>query len=148
MWVGDMLRGRIDISRNMDGEPVVLAVIDLVEEEVRAFAHAVRGVIEERFRMSEMSGDDVLQLRELTSLADELGELGPEGAIRTLVFSPARLSLWRDALDAFARRRGGAEWIREEDREPLARIRELLPALDELSAEAVRAAISPEAGRR
>jgi hypothetical protein len=142
-----MLRGRIDISRNMDGEPVVLAVIDLVEEEVRASAHAVRGVIEERFRMSEMSADDVLQLRELTSLADELGEPGPEGAIRTLVFSPARLNLWRDALDAFARRRGEADWIRAEDREPLARIREFLPALDELSAEAVRAAISPEAGR-
>jgi hypothetical protein len=147
VWVGDMLRGRIDISRNMDGGPVVLAVIDLVEEEVRASAHAARGVIEERFRTSEMSADDVLQLRELTSLADELGEPGPGGAIRTLVFSPARLNLWRDALDAFARRRGGAEWIRAEDREPLARIGELLPALDELSAEAVRAAISPEAGR-
>jgi len=140
-----MLRGRIDISRNMDGGPVVLAVIDLVEEEVRVSAHAVRGVIEERFRMSEMSADDVLQLRELTSLADELGEAGPEGAIRTLVFSPARLNLCRDALDAFARSRDEAEWIREVDRESLARIRELLPALDELSGEAVRAAISPEA---
>jgi hypothetical protein len=147
MWARDMLRGRIDISRNLDGGPVVLAVIDLVEEEVRASAHAVRAVIEERFRTSEMSADDVLQLRELTSLADELGEPGPDRAIRTLVFSPARLNLWREALDAFAWRRGEAEWIREEDREPLARIRELLPALGELSAEAVRAAISPEAGR-
>jgi hypothetical protein len=140
-----MLRGRIDISRNMDGGPVVLAVVDLAEDEVRASAHAARALIEERFRMSEMSGDDVVQLRELTSLADELGERGPDGAIRTLVFSPARLNLWRDALDGFARSRDEAEWTREEDREPLARIRELLPALDQLSEEAVRAAISPEA---
>jgi hypothetical protein len=129
----------------MDGGPVVLAVVDLAEDEVRASAHAVRALIEERFRMSEMSGDDVVQLRELTSLADELGEPGPEGAIRALVFSPARLNLWRDALDGFARSRDEAEWIREEDREPLVRIRELLPGLDQLSEEAVRAAISPEA---
>jgi hypothetical protein len=140
-----MLRGRVDISRNMDGAPVVLAVIDVAEEEVRASAHAVRSTIEERFRMSELSGDDVVQLRELTSLADELGEPGPEGAIRTLAFSPARLNLWREALGGFARSRDEAEWIREEDREPLGRIRELLPALDALSEEALRAALSPEA---
>jgi hypothetical protein len=129
----------------MDGGPVVLAVIDLAEGEVRASAHAVRAVIEERFRRSEMSGEDVLRLRELTSLADELGEPGPDGAIRTLVFSPARLSLWRDALGDFAHSRDEAEWIRGEDREALARIRELLLALDDLSEDALRAAISPEA---
>jgi hypothetical protein len=138
-----MLRGRIDISRDLDGDAVVLAVIDLAEEEVRASAHAVRAVSEERFRMSDMSADDVLQLRELTSLADELGEPAPPGAIRMLVFSPARLNLLRDALTTFARSRADAEWIRGDDREPLARVRELLPGLTELSEDALRSALSP-----
>jgi hypothetical protein len=61
-----MLRGRIDISRNVDGEVVVLACLDLGEEEVRASAHAVRAYVEERFRVPAISGDDVVVLRELT----------------------------------------------------------------------------------
>ncbi len=127
----------------MDDEAVVLAVLDLADEEVGASAHAVRAVIQERFRRSEMSADDVLQLRELTSLADELGEPGPAGAIRTLVFSPARLNLLRDALTSFAGSRDEAEWIRADDRQPLARVRELLPALTELSEDALRSALLP-----
>ena len=138
-----MLRGRIDISRDMEGEVVVLACIDLAEEDVRASAHAVNATISERFRMQAISGDDVLKLRELTGLADELGEPGVEGAVRTLVFSPARLNLCREAIADFVDSRSEADWVREEDREALARIRELLPALAELSEEALRAALSP-----
>lgn len=122
---------------------MVLAVIDLADEEVRASSNAVRATVDERFRMSELSGDDVVKLRELTSLADELGEPGPDGAIRTLVFSPARLILFRDALASFVQSRDESEWIREEDRESLVRIRELLPALRQLSEEALGAALSP-----
>ena len=140
-----MLRGRIDISNDLDGHAVVLACIDLAEDEVRGSAHAVRATVAERFRMPAISGDDVIQLRELTGLADELGEPGPEGAVRTLVFSPARLNVYRDALARFVDSRDEAEWIRDEDREPLARARELLPALGELSEEALRAALSPAA---
>ena len=138
-----MLRGRIDISRDMEGEVVVLACIDLGEEEISASAHAVGATISERFRMQAISGDDVLKLRELTALSDELGEPRAEGAARTFVFSPARLNLYREAIADFVDSRGEAEWIREEDREPLARVRELAPALSELSKEALRAALSP-----
>jgi hypothetical protein len=139
----DMLRGRIDISRDMEGEVVVLACIDLGEEEVGASAHAVSAIISERFRVQAISGDDVLKLRELTGLADELGEPAAEGAVRTLVLSPARLNLYREAIADFVDSRAEADWLREEDREPLARVRELLPALGELSEEALRAALSP-----
>ena len=93
--------------------------------------------------MPAISGDDVIELRELTGLADELGEPGSEGAARTLVFSPARLNLYRDALAGFVDSRDEAEWLREEDREALAQARELLPALGHLSEEALRAALSP-----
>jgi hypothetical protein len=138
-----MLRGHIDISRDMEGEVVVLACMDLGEEEIKASAHAVATTISERFRMQAISGDDVLKLRELTALADELGEPRAESAARTFVFSPARLNLYREAIADFIDSRGEAEWIREEDREPLARVRELAPALSELSKEALRAALSP-----
>jgi hypothetical protein len=138
-----MLRGRIDISWDMEGEVVVLACITLGEEEVRASAHAVSAIISERFRVQAISGDDVLKLRELTGVADELGEPGAEGAVRTLVLSPARLSLYRETIADFVDTRAEADWLREEDRDPLARVRELLPALGELSEEALRAAISP-----
>jgi hypothetical protein len=138
-----MLRGRIDISRDMEGGVVVLACIDLGEEDVRASAHAVGATISERFRVQAISGDDVVKLRELTGLADELGEPGPESAARTLVLSPARLNLYREAIADFVDSRAEADWIREEDREALARAHELLPALGELSEEAFRAAISP-----
>jgi hypothetical protein len=138
-----MVRGRIDISRDLDGDVVVHACIDLADEEVRASAHAVRAFVEERFRVPAMSSDDVIELRELTALADELGEPGSERAARTLVFKPARLNLYRDALTGFVDGRDEAEWVRQDDREALARVRELLPALGELSEEALRAALSP-----
>jgi hypothetical protein len=141
--LSSVLRARLDISRKVDGEAVVLACIDLGEEEVRASAHAVGATISERFRVPPISGDDVLELRELTGLGDELRQPGPEGAVRTFVFSPARLNLYRDAVAYFVARRDQAEWMREEDREPLARVRPLLPALAELSQEALRAAVSP-----
>jgi hypothetical protein len=84
-----------------------------------------------------------LLLRELTGLADELGEPGSEGAARTLVFKPARLNLYRDTLTGFVDSRDEAERLREDDRETLARVRDLLPALGALSEEALRAALSP-----
>jgi hypothetical protein len=65
-------RAHIDISRNLDGEPVVLACFDLREDEVAAAAHAVAAIAAERYRTPRISADDVLELRELTALADEL----------------------------------------------------------------------------
>jgi hypothetical protein len=142
-----MFRGRIDISRDMEGEVLVLACIDLGEEDVRASAHAAGAIISERYRVRAISGDDVVKLRELTALADELSEPGAEAAARTLVLSPARLNLYRETLTDFADSRSEAEWIRDEDREALARVHELLPGLGALAEEAIRAALSPVSQR-
>ena len=136
-----MEHARIDISPNLDGEPVVHACFDLREDETAASAHAIAAVAAERYRLSDMSADDVLELRELTALADELGE--QPAAMRTVVLRPARLSAYRDAVARFIESRDEADWIREEDREPLARLRPLLPSLEQLQAEALRAALSP-----
>jgi hypothetical protein len=137
-----MLNARIDISHGPDGEPVVLACFDLSDEQVTALSHAVAAVAAERFRLVSMSVDDVLELRELTALTDELADPGPPG-IRTLVLRPARLTALRDSVAQFVESRDEGEWIREEDREPLARVRGLIAPLEDLSAEALRTALSP-----
>jgi len=132
---------RIDISQDLDGDAVVHALFDLSPDEIAAAAHAVAATTGERFRMTDLSSDDVLELRELTALTDELGEL--TGGASTVVLKPARLSALRDAVIAFVESREQAEWIREEDRQPLALLREMLFPLEQLSSEAMRAALSP-----
>jgi hypothetical protein len=135
-----MINARIDTTTGLDGEPVVLACFDVDGAEVSALAHAVNVVRGERFRNAELSSDDVLELRELTALSDELGGLvALEDGLRTVVMRPARLTVCRDALGTFVESRDDAEWLREEDREPLARVRSLLPALEDLCADALRA---------
>jgi hypothetical protein len=138
-----MERPRIDISQDLDGDPVVHACFDLDEEEIAASAHAIAATAAERFRTSSLSADDVVELRELTALADEFGELALGRASQTVVLRPARLSAYRAAVARFVETRDEAEWIREEDREPLARLRAMLLQLDEFHAEALRAALSP-----
>ena len=143
-----MVNAHIDISQGLDGEPVVLACFDLGEEQLAASAHAVKAASGEQFRTAEMSVDDVLELRELTALSDELADLALRPGMRTVVLRPARLTTYRDALAYFVESRDGAEWVRDEDREPLARVRGLLSALEDLCAEAVRAALSDSASPR
>jgi hypothetical protein len=138
-----MLHPRIDISQGLDGEPVVFACFDLEQDQIAASARAVAATVAERFRASTMSVDDVIEFRELTALADELADLALGAGMRTVVLRPARLSAYRDALARFIETRDQAEWIREEDREPLARVRGLLFPVEELCAETVRAALSP-----
>ena len=140
-----MEHARIDITQGLDGEAVVLAVFDLGAEEISASAHAVKTVANERYRNHEMSIDDVLELRELTALTDELADHVQQEGIRTLVMRPARLNAWRDALTHFVSSRETAEWTREEDRKALPLVRELLWPLGDLCADAMRAALTPPA---
>jgi hypothetical protein len=141
-----MINAHVDISQGLDGEPVVLACFDLGEEELAASAHAVVAAAD-RYRIAEMSTDDVLELRELTALADELADLALRPGMRTVVLRPARLTAYRDAVARFIESRDEAEWVREEDREPLARVRALLHPLEDLSADALRAALTGVAPR-
>ena len=133
---------RIDISQDLDGDDVVHACFDLSPDELAAAAHAVSAYAAERFRTSELSSDDVLELRELTALTDELADLALRPGMRTVVLRPARLTTYRDALAYFVESRDGAEWVREEDREPLALVRGLVYGLEDLAADALHAALT------
>ncbi|MDQ4048113.1 MAG: hypothetical protein M3131_01830 [Actinomycetota bacterium] len=138
-----MLHGRIDVSQDLDGNPVVFACFDLAEAEIAASAHAVTATVSERFRASNLSADDVLEFRELTALGDDLGEQARRPGTQTVVLRPARLSAYRDALARFVKTRHEADWIRDEDREPLASLCGLLSPLEDLCAEAMRTALTP-----
>jgi hypothetical protein len=137
-----MVRAHIDISRGLDGEAVVLACFDLGEDELAASAHAVAAAAAERYRTAAMTSDDVLGLRELTALTDELRDLALRAGLRTVVLRPARLAAYRDAVAFFVESRDAAEWRREEDLEPLALVRGLVGPLADLSADALRAALT------
>src|SRR3954447_19423515 len=93
---GTMHNARIDTTQGLDGEAVVLAVFDLPDEEISASAHAVKATAGERFRTARMSTDDVLDLRELTALTDELSDQLLRPGLSTLVMRPSRLNAWRD----------------------------------------------------
>jgi hypothetical protein len=138
-----MERAHVDITQDLEGEPVVHAVFDLREAEIGASARAVAASIAERFRNEELSADDVVEFRELTALADELSEL--VGGAGTIVMRPARLNAYRNALMIFVESRDEADWIRDEDREPLAVVRGLLWPLEDLAAEAMQAALAQPA---
>jgi len=137
-----MINPHVDISQGLDGEAVVLACFDLGEELLAASAHAVKAASAERYRTAEMSVDDVLELREITALADELADLALRPGMRTVVLRPARLTIYRDTLAHFVESRDEAEWLREEDREPLSLVRGLLLPLEELAADTLRAALT------
>jgi hypothetical protein len=137
-----MLNARIDTTKNLDGHAVVLACFDLTETEAAAAAHVVSAVRAERYRTAELSTDDVLEMRELTAIADELSHVAARGAASSLVLPPARLTALRHAMEAFVNDRDEAEWLREEDREPLALARSLLWPLADLCEDALRAALA------
>ena len=98
-----MVNAHIDISQGLDSEAVVLACFDLGEEQLGASAHAVAAASAERFRTAELAVDDVLELRELTALSDELADLALRPGMRTVVLRPARLSAYRSAHRALRR---------------------------------------------
>jgi hypothetical protein len=137
-----MIHARIDITKDFDGHAVVHACFDLTEAESASAAHAVAVTRAERYRTAAMSTDDVLEMRDLTALADELGDAAARGAASTLVLAPARLTALRHAVEGFVVGRDEAEWIREEDREPLALARMLVWPLAELCEDALRAALA------
>ena len=140
-----MVNSRVEISEALDGSPVVEAVFDLSEAEVAGVARAVGVSRTEQFRHEELSADDVVAMRELTALADQLTALAGHAGAVTLMLRPARLVALRDTLDAFVGHRDEAGFTREEDREAYAVAQALAWPLGDLSAETLRAALDAAA---
>ena len=119
-----MQRAHIDITQGLDEETVVHALFDLRDDELAATGHAISTTIAERYRTTDLSADEVLELRELTALVDELAQLPG-----TVVVPPARLALLRRTIASCV--------------EALELLRPMEPQLERLCEEAVRAALAP-----
>jgi hypothetical protein len=119
----------------------VRACFDLSEAEIACVAHAVNVSRTEQFRNEELSTDDVVAMRELTALADQLTALAGHRSACTVDMSPARIVALRDTLAAFVEARDEAGFTRDEDREAYATAMALAGPLADLTADTLRAAI-------
>jgi hypothetical protein len=136
-----MHNAHVDTTRGPEGAELVVARFDLGEDEVAAVARAVDVSRSEQFRNEELSTDDVVQMRELTALADQLTALAGYGSAVSVELNPARLVALRDTLHVFVEMRDEAGFTREEDRDAYAAAMALAAPLADLSADVLRAAL-------
>jgi hypothetical protein len=129
------------VSTDFDGLHVVEVVFDLSPLQAGAAAHAVRVVRDERYRAVELSTDDVLAMRELTAIADELADLSLREGHDHVRASVARVGMLRSALEEFA---AGEHLEREGDADARPVVFALIDPLCDLHAEAVHAALTGE----
>lgn len=128
----------IQVYPDRDGLPSVSITVDLTPAQIDAALHALRVVREARYVPSEMSTDDALALRELTSVVDTLADLSGGQGIGRIHVTVARLGALRTALTEFC---SGEHLEREGDAAARPVVLELLDAVDDLFAEAVHAAL-------
>jgi hypothetical protein len=136
-----MHNAHVDTRRGPDGTTLVVARFDLPQDEIAGIARAVDVSRTEQFRNEELSTDDVVAMRELTALADQLTALAGHGSGVSVELSPARLVALRDTLHVFVEMRDEAGFTREEDRGAYAVAMALAGPLSDLSADALRAAL-------
>ena len=136
-----MVNAHVDTTSVADGTKQVVARFDLTESEIAAVARAVDVSRTEQFRHEELSTDDVVAMRELTALADQLTALAGHRSSVSVELRPARVVALRDTLHAFVEHRDEAGFTREEDRDAYAVAMALAAPLADLSADALRAAL-------
>jgi hypothetical protein len=96
----------------------------------------------ERHRGHALETDDVLKLRELTGVKDELQRLADAGGHARLVLPLARFIALHDAVDEWVCTRTGRDWLREADKESLPLVGAMLGSMTTLRADALMAVLS------
>ena len=124
-----------------DGTLVCNVAFDLSAGQLTAASHATGEILVERHRGQALEIDDVLALRELTGVRDELGTLAEAGAHAHLVMTLARFIALHDALDEYVCSRGGRDWSREIDRETLPFVGGMIGTMADLRGEALAAVL-------
>jgi hypothetical protein len=136
-----MIAHHVHLRPTLDGSRVIDVTLELSAAELNAAAHGVRLVVEERYRIAALeSVDEILAMRELTSLADELTALGAPGAINRLTLTVAGIGRLRTALEDFAESRADGA-IREGDAEALPLVYPLIDGVADAHGDAMRAAL-------
>src|SRR3712207_6403614 len=94
-----MVNAEVHTLHAPDGSPVCNTAFDLSGEQLGAASHAVGEILVERHRGEALETDDVLALRELTGVRDELDRLIGAGGNAHVILPLGRFSALHDALD-------------------------------------------------
>jgi hypothetical protein len=136
-----MVNPELHTLHDADGLPVCNVSFDLSADQIASAAHVVEAVRLERHRHETLSTDDVLALRELTGLSDQLHDLAERQGHAGLLLTLARFAALHDALSEWIHAADERGWMRDEDREHYARIDALLDPMGQLRADAVQAVL-------
>lgn len=140
-----LLPNHIELYPDRDGLPSVAVTFDLEPAQVEATLHALRTVREARYAYAQVSTDDVLALRELTSLIDVLADLSGRHGVGRVQTTVARLGVLVAGLAEFA---SGEHLEREGDALHRPIVLDVLDAVEEIHVRAVRAALDGELARK
>lgn len=132
-----MVNADIQTLHEPDGSPVCNVMFDLSAEQLSAASHASGEIVLERHRGQSLEVDDVLALRELTGVRDELTRLADLGGNATMVLPLARFIVLHDAVDEWVASRAARGWLRGEDEDAMPLVDALLPPMASLRARAV-----------
>ena len=135
----DMVNAELRMLHAPDGTPVCNVSFDLSAQQLDASAKAAEAIRLERHRHQALSTDDVLALRELTGLSDELHLLAEHGAHATVVMTLARFVALHDGLVEWVHAAEDRGWMREEDQEVFPFVTGLIDPMAQLRADALQA---------
>src|SRR3712207_5696581 len=137
-----MVNVEIQMLQAPDGTPVCNTAFDLSGGQLEAASHAVGEIVLERHRGQALETDDVLALRELTGVRDELDRLLGAGGHARVVLPLGRFSALHDALDEWVVSRNDRGWGRKADEDALPLLTALLTPRAALRREALAATLN------
>ncbi len=140
-----MVNAELRTLHAADGTPVCNVSFDLSAQQLHATAGAAEAMRLHRHRHQALSTDDVLALRELTGLSDELHMLADQGAHATVVLPLARFVALHDALSEWIAAADERGWMREDDQEIYPLVAALLDPMASLRADALHAVLGEAA---
>ena len=140
-----MVHPEIQTLQAPDGTPVCNVAFDLSDAQLAAMSHATGEVVVERHRGQDLEIDDVLALRELTGVRDEVDRLHSAGGHARIILPLGRFIALHDALDEYAVTRTERDWLRKADEDALPLVRALLGPMAALRADALAETLRAQA---
>jgi hypothetical protein len=142
---GVVVHAEILMLRDPEGAPVCNVAFDLSAEQLSAAAHAASEIRTERHRGATLSTDDVLAMRELTGVVDELAGYAEAQGHKTVTLPLARMVALHDALDEWLATRELRGWMRGADETAHPLVAAMVGPMGALRADAVRATLEAHA---
>jgi hypothetical protein len=136
-----MVNAEIQTLSEPDGTPVTNVAFDLSRDQLAAASHALGEVVVERHRGQSLEIDDVLALRELTGVRDEVERLADSGGHATMLMTLGRFIALHDAVDEWVQTRGERGWGREADDEAMPYLDAMLGPMVDLRGRALTATL-------